>query len=112
MNTTTDRYVLQNAATTTGNGNVFMVGRNDQITIYITGTATSSTVVFEGLDADGNVYSAPAFKMPDYTLASQTTGKNEAWVIDLSKWYSIRTRISAINGGNITITGKIVRMSN
>jgi len=108
MMTMSDRWVFQNEATTTADGEALFSGRWDQVTIYITGTATSSTVVFEGSDKDGNWYSLPAFKMPDYTLASQTTELDEAWVIDLSKWYSVRARIDSISGGYITIVGKVV----
>jgi len=109
MNISNDRWVFQDTISAPANGATLYGGRWDQVTLYITGTATVSTVIFEGSDKDGNWYSIPAFKMPDYTLASQTTGIGEAWVIDLSKWQSIRARVSAVSGGHISVVGRVVQ---
>jgi len=110
MDIQTNTWVFQNNATTTGNGNVFKSGRNDQLTIYITSNDTSHTINFEGCDGEStpNWYPLPAVKFPELTTASSTTGTNEVWVINLANFVGIRCRISAIVGGTVKITGRVV----
>jgi len=100
-------YVFQDT-TIVGNGKVYNPTRDDQITFFITGNSTSRTIYFEGSDAENNWFSIPAVKLPELTSAISTIGNNEVWVIDTGNWVSIRTRISAIDGGTVRITGKIV----
>ena len=103
-------WIFQNDATTTGNGTSFQSGRNDQLTIYITGTSTSRTIIFEGSDGEStpNWYPIPAIKLPTLTSATSTTGTNESWVINLAHWVLVRCRISTIVGGTVRITGRVV----
>lgn len=103
-----NKWLFQEDATTTGNGKIFYGNKNDTLTVFITGSSSSRIIYFEGMDDEGNWYSAPAFKMPDYTMASSTTGNNEAWEIDLSNWVAVRTRISTVSGGTVKITGRAV----
>lgn len=113
MQISTNTWLFQNA-TTTGNGNIFKSGRNDQITIYITGDSTSRTILFEGCDAEStpNWFPIPAVKLSDLTSATSTTGNNEVWVIDMAQWVGVRCRISAIAGGTVKITGRVVEVGN
>jgi hypothetical protein len=108
MQVQNNAWVFQNSVTTTGNGEILYPNHNDQVTIFITGTSTSRTIIFEGSDNDGNFYSIPAVKLPTLTIASSTTGTNEAWVIDTTSWVGIRCRVSAIVGGTVKIIGKVV----
>jgi len=109
MQIQTNTWVFQDT-TITGNGNVFKSGRNDQLTIYITGTNTSRIIHFEGCDAEStpNWFPIPAVKLPELTTASSTTGTNETWSINLTQWVGVRCRISAIAGGTVKITGRVV----
>ncbi|MCK9330250.1 MAG: hypothetical protein M0Q94_10290 [Candidatus Cloacimonetes bacterium] len=109
MNIQTNLWVFQDT-TTIGSGTTFKSGRNDQLTIYITGDSTSRTINFEGCDSENNWYSAPAIRLPELTTATSTTGINEVWSINLGNWVGIRCRISAINGGTVKITGRVVDM--
>lgn len=101
-----ERFVFQDKETSASVGTDMISEKCDHVTLYITGTATSSLVLFEGSDKDGNWYASPAIRLSDLSCSSQTTGINEAWTIDLSNWFSVRTNISSISGGYITITGR------
>jgi len=110
MNIQTNAWVFQDT-TTIGNGNVFKSGRNDQLTIYITNTANSFTVHFEGCDGETtpNWYPIPAVKLPELTIATSVTGNaNQVFVIDLAHFAGVRCRVSAISGGTVRITGRVV----
>lgn len=97
---------LQNAATAIGNGTVFTVGNHTTLTIEISGTATSSTVIFEGSGASNNFIPIQGVNLSDLSMDSQTTGKNEIWSFDLTGLNSFRARISSISGGGLSIAGK------
>lgn len=101
--------LLQNNVTVPSNGIETIINSNDKATIFISGTSTSRTIIFEGKDNDGNWYSASAIKLSDATRANQTTGNNEAWSLDLSNWVSFRIRVSAVAGGYVRVTAKIIR---
>jgi len=107
MNIQTNAWVFQDT-TITGNGNVFKSGRNDQLTIYITGDSTSREVHIEGCDSDDNWYSVPALKLPEMTIASVVTENNTVYSINLANYVGIRCRVSAVSGGTLKITGRVV----
>lgn len=108
MDIQTNSWVFQDT-TTIGNGNVFKSGRNDQLTIYITNTANSFTVEFEGCDGETtpNWYPIPAVKFPELTTAI-STNTSGVYVINLANWIGVRCRVSAISGGTVRITGRVV----
>jgi hypothetical protein len=108
MNISTTNWSFHSAATSTGNGEVFYPNKNDTLTIEITGTATSSTIIFEGQGGSDTWYAIQGVKLSDFSMASQTTGKGELWQFDLSGIKAFRARISAISGGNISVTGRAV----
>ncbi len=109
-NTGKINWVFHNASTSAGNGNVFKIrGDFQTINIEITGTATSSTVKFEGRSHDnGNWYSISGINISTLTIASQTTGKKELWQFDLTGLIEFRTKIDSIAGGNLSIIGRVV----
>lgn len=110
MNAGKINWVFHNASTTTGNGDELKIrGDYQTINIEITGTATSSTIVFEGKSQDGGAwYSISCANLANLDITSQTAGKNELWQADLTGLISFRTRIHAIGGGNLSIVGKVV----
>jgi len=103
-----NKWIFQNDITAPADGLEFVCGRNDQITLYISGDSTSRTVHFEGKDDEGNWYEAPAVKLPELTIATSTTGNDESWVLNTTNWISVKARVSAVAGGTVRITGKIV----
>ena len=112
MNIQTNKWIFQDDVTTPGNGNVFRTGRNDLVTVFITGTSSSRTIVFEGCDGEDtpNWYSLSAIKLPDRTIAESTTGTDEVWEIPLANFVAVRCRVSAVAGGTVRVTGRVVEV--
>jgi len=108
MNIHSNKWIFQDSVTAPANGEVLESGRADTVTLFITGTSATRTIYFEGSDNEGNWYSIPAFKLPTLTMASSTTGNNEAWEIDLTDSVYVRARVSAVAGGTVRITGRVV----
>lgn len=103
-------FVFQDNTTTASIGNAFYPNKNNQVTIYITGTSTTHAITFDGCDAEGNWFNncVLAAKLPSIDLESSTTGINEVWVIDTSFWVGIRINVTSISNGYIRVTGKAV----
>lgn len=104
-------FTFQGAATSAGNGNVLTISKPVDLEIEIYGTATSSTLVFE-MRGKGSAWIPLIGDKegdPSFTIASQTTGINECWGIDVpSTATQIRMRIASISGGNLTVVGKVM----
>jgi len=100
--------VLQADVTAVGNGTPFQVGAAKTLTLEITGTATSSTIVFEAASVSGAFYAIQGVKTSDFSMATQTTGKNEVWSFDVTGQVTFRARVSAVAGGNVSVKGKAV----
>lgn len=104
-------WIFQDSATTTGIGKLLYSNRNDNCTIFITGTSTSRTIQFEGIDNEGNVFPIQGVRLSDYTKATLTTGTNEAWTIDISNVVGFQVHITTIAGGTVRVTGKVFESS-
>lgn len=103
-------FVFHNESTTTGNGSELNVNMGmTTLNFEISGTATSSTCIFEGKSVDtGEFYPVQCVNLGTLALANQTTGKSELWQCDLTALTKFRVRISTISGGNISIKGRAV----
>lgn len=101
-------FLFQSAATATGNGEIFYTSKGDKVILEITGTATSHTVIFEGLMPSGAYYAIRGTRLSDGTVASQSVALNELWVLDVTSYVGVRARIHAVAGGNITVNSKVV----
>lgn len=110
MNTGKINWVFHNASVAIGNGNELNLrGDYQTINLEITGTAVASTLIFEGKSLDnGAWYPISCVNLSTLAIASQTVGKNELWQVDLTGLIKFRTRIYAINGGNLSVEGKVV----
>lgn len=106
--TTIENFVFQDAATATGNGNLLYVNKGDVVTLEIYGTATSGTVLFEAKMPSGAYYSIRGIRLSDYTIANQSIALGELWELNAENFVAIRARISAVNGGYISVIGKVV----
>ena len=103
-----NNWIFQNNVTVASDGNILYGNTNDTVTVFITGNSTSRTIVFEGMDGEGNWWSMPAFKLPNYDLANQTTGNNESWELDLANYVAVKCRVSSVAGGYVRITARVV----
>lgn len=101
-------WIFQDSVTTTGTGTLLYPNRNDNVTVYISGTSTSRTIAFEGQDTENNWFAIQGVRLSDYSKANSTTGTNEAWTIDLSGVVAFRANVTAIAGGTVRVTGKVV----
>lgn len=111
----TELHTFQNAATTNGNGVAYTVGGQKTLLISITGAnITTSAVVFEGADSDGNYVAIIGIRMSDFTTATSSStvfsATAELWQFDITGLTSFRARISIITGAGaaITVKGKSV----
>jgi hypothetical protein len=105
-------YILHSGTTSVDDGTAMSI-QPGMVTanVFIRGTTTSHTVVFEGKDDDGNWYLIKScVNLSTMTIASQTSGINEVWQVDLTGWTAFRARVSAISttGSGLTIKAKVV----
>lgn len=101
-------FTFQNAVTEAGNGNVFTPEFADVISIEFSGTASSFTAVFEELGESGAWHAIAGIRRSDFAPGSSVTAKTGRWDVTLSGVLSLRVRVSAVSGGNLTVKGKLV----
>lgn len=99
---------LQSVATAVGNGTVLNIGGLKTLTIEISGTSTSRTVVFEAASESGTYFPIYGTNLQNQSFFTQTAGNNGVWRFDLTGLTTFRARISAVAGGDVTVTGKAV----
>jgi len=106
------KHVFHNAVTTTGDGVTLPIvcdhSPDAVVVIAITGTATASTVNFKGLDGNGKYTDLYCTNLTTGTGAIQTTGTDEIWRVNVAGLEGVRCNISAVSGGSLTITGKLI----
>jgi hypothetical protein len=105
---TTFNHTFHNAATSTGNGNEYVVGGATTLTVKITGTSSSRTVTFYAKDIDGNLTALLGFRLSDLASGTSTTGTGEYWVFDVTGIEAVVMDLTAVSGGNVTVKGKAV----
>lgn len=110
MNVLTNKWIFQDSISSPAEGNPFYTNRNNIVTVYITGSSTSRTILFQGADGEGNWYPIIGCKISDafMPMATSTTGTNEKWQFDVADSLAIRMNVTAIAGGNLRITGRAV----
>ncbi|MEW9702810.1 hypothetical protein [Paenibacillus sp. SI8] len=106
------QVALQNAATAVGNGTTFTATSGSNLTFTIRGSSTSRTINFELADPSGVYQACNAFGVLDPSkIATQSSGGSdtlpEIWSIYIPPGCSFRTRIGAVAGGDVTITGTV-----
>jgi hypothetical protein len=101
--------IFHDAITTASSGKEYGISNEETITVEINGTATSSTVIFEGKGWSGNWYLIQGVNLSTLDMATQTTSKGQIWQFDLTGLVGIRMRVSNIVGGNLSVVGRAVR---
>lgn len=98
--------VVLDAVTSPGAATVSVRGfRILELEIY--GTATSATVEFYGAGQSGNHLPRQAVRMSDF-MTGTSGGINEAWQIDVSTLTTVQVKLTAVTGGNVTVSGRLV----
>lgn len=102
-------HPFHNATTQTENGSEIGVGYgNVTAVIAVTGNATGFTLVFEGMANDSDEYtSIMCANLATYDLSSTAT-TNGKYQMPLEGLVKIRTRLSAIATGAVTVKVTIV----
>ena len=103
-------HTLATATATGEEYNIKFNYDNDLVMVVsIGGTATSRTLVFQAKDDNGNWVNVLGYNATDATSAITTTSiANEIWKLDLTGFAGFRVSITAIAGGNVSVTGKVV----
>lgn len=101
--------IFHDSSTSESNGNIYTINNNaNSITFEITGTSASRTLLFEGESISGTYYPINCVNLVTLAVATQTTGNNELWQVDLTGLIGFRIRISSVSGGYVTIKGRVV----
>lgn len=108
VRTDTINVTLQEIATSTGNGTAFAVEAFKTLTIEISGTSTSRTIHFEGSSVGGTYYPIMGARLSDLETNIQTTGTGEVWQFNITGLVNFRVRLSAVDGGNVSVKGRAV----
>jgi hypothetical protein len=102
--------ILHEATDEASNGTSYTPDKTVMLTFEITGTSTSRTVVFEMAGPSGIFVSQQCMRVSDNSLVVQTTSGSdtapESWMVVIPAGWTFRVRISAIGGGNCSISGK------
>lgn len=97
--------VFQNAITSGANGTIVSVGGFKSLRIEIFGTATASAVLFMGIGESGVARPLQGVRMSDFAVAISTTTIGEFWQFDITGLVSVQMQVTAVSGGNISVTG-------
>lgn len=100
--------VFQNAAVAPATGAVLTVAGLETVTFEVYGTSASQTVTFEGAGPSGTFRSVSAVRLDTMATALQTIGTGELWQADVRGLVSFRCNLTAVAGGNVTVSGVAV----
>lgn len=98
-------FTFHSASTATGNGNVFDVDGYKSITLSGSGSSSSRTVEFHGIDINGTDNLLKGYDH-NFTEATGLTVNSKTWQISIEGYVSFYCKITAIAGGNETIIGR------
>lgn len=101
-------HTFHNAATQAANGNALTVGEYKTLTVKITGTSSSRTITFYAKDPDGNLTALMGVRLSDLATGTSTTGTGEYWQFDVTGVEAVVMDLTAVAGGNVSVTGKAV----
>lgn len=106
-----EAHVFLNAVAANGNGTAYTVGGMKTMTVSITGASVStSTITFQGGDADANYTSITAVRLSDLATATSTStvasATGEKWQLPIEGLTTVRCVLSALTGEGATVTVK------
>lgn len=104
-----DEHYFHDGVSSTGNGTPYKTTADGStITFSIKGDSSSRTLVFEASVNGTEYYAIKCANLTTLSLATQTTGNDELWQVDITGLHSFRVRVSAISGGDVTVLGRVV----
>ena len=90
-------------------GDLFFCGDYKTLTVEIYGSSSTRTIDFVSTLFSGNPIPLWGVKVSDGTTANTTTGNNEAWQFDIQGLENVYFDLTAVDGGDVTITGRASR---
>jgi len=102
--------VLQNAVSVVGVGSPYtLTGSEKTLVIEVTGAAnTVRTVLFQVCGLSGVYYPIQGVRLSDFTVGAQSTNLGEMWQFDVTGVTGVQANLTAITGGTVTVTGRVV----
>ena len=104
----TVQITFHNAAIVAAQGTVLTVGGLKTLVIEISGTSASRTIAFEGAGASGTYRAINGVRSADLAVATSTNTSGEIWQFDITGFVTVSMNLTAVAGGNVTITGRAV----
>lgn len=106
-------HVFHSAITAPADGTDLEITANlspdANLVIDIAGTSTTRTIDFYGKSVNGNYVPLFVYNMTTGGGAIQTTATtNQLWQVSVAGLTGIRCKATAVSGGNLTITGRLV----
>ena len=108
---TEQQHLLQNAATSTGNGVTLDVSKYSTVTIQTIGTFSSDTVTYEGTIDETTWVALQGTNLVDGTFGSTSTVADEFRTFNVAGLKSFRARISTYGSGSITVSARSTPVS-
>ena len=99
---------FHDAATVAARGTVLTVGGLKALFVEISGTSASRTIAFEGAGASATYSAITGVRLADLAVATFTITSAEIWQFDVSGLVTVSMNLTAVAGGNVTITGRAV----
>lgn len=103
---TIESATLQAAATAAAVGVAIDCSALSVVGFQITGTSTSRTIQFDGSVDGSNYVAIQAVNAATAAVATSTTATGEIWQIDVAGLASFRANLTAVAGGNVTVTAR------
>jgi len=106
-------HTFHDAIVATGDGTTlklnFDMSPEAVLVFAITGTATARTVDFKALDTNGKYTDLLCTNLKAGTTAVKSTATtDDVWKVAVAGLAGVQCVVSAVSGGNLTVTGKLV----
>lgn len=109
MLVTVTPITFHDASTVAGDGTKLTVGNKTQVNVHISGTSTSFKVKFIGeLNGAATPLYGFVYRPDDIDTASETTIKDETWMVGIKGYDEVWFELESIGNGNITVKGNVV----
>lgn len=97
-------FTFHEATTAPSEGEEFVVGHFQELTVKISGSSTSREVRFYAVDENGEKSVLSGTNKTDFQLASDTLNTNEYWDFDIAGLFKVMFEVYAVNG-DVSVKG-------
>lgn len=100
-------FTFHEATTAPSEGEEFVVGHFQTLTVKISGSSTSREIKFYAVDEKGEKTALCGVNRTDFQLSTSTLSTNEYWDFDISGLFKVCFEVVSTNG-EVTIKGTAV----